>query len=123
MRIKGLLLVFLVAVVIVFAMMTIKVGDKTPLKTEVDQFVQAGADLTKATMQTLQKIIQSYIATEGQPPASLQDLRTSNLLTGAVLDAWGQAIRYERKSEAVFRLVSAGRDKVFDTADDIVIED
>jgi hypothetical protein len=37
-----------------------------------------------------------------------------------LLDAWGTAVKYERLSDTGFRLRSAGPDRVFDTADDIV---
>jgi hypothetical protein len=123
MKMRGLMLLSFVAVaVIIFSLFT-KVGEKAPIRSDVDAFVQSQSNLTQATMQVLQKIIASYVATEGQPPASLQELRTAGLLTGSLQDAWGRDIRYERRSDSTYRLTSAGKDRIFDTADDIHIDD
>jgi len=122
MKMRGLFLSFLAAVTIVFVSLFFKTGDKAPIQREVDQFVQAGSDLTRANMQVLQQIIASYIATEGQPPAGIEDVRRAGMLTGSVKDAWGRDIRYERRSDSSFRLTSAGKDGIFDTADDIRID-
>ncbi len=122
MKIRGLFLSFIAAVIIILVSLFTKTGDKTPLQTEVDQFAQAGSDLTRSNMQVLQQIIASYIATEGQPPAGIDDLRRAGMLTGSTKDAWGRDIRYERRSDGSFRLTSAGKDGIFDTADDIRID-
>jgi hypothetical protein len=37
-------------------------------------------------------------------------------------DSWGNKIKYERISDENYRLISAGKDKIFDTDDDIVIK-
>jgi len=122
MKARGLLIVLILAVAIVYLIWFSKSGDKTNLEQQVDRFERAKEDLTRVNMQTLQKIIQSYIASEGQPPKNLQELRTANLLMGNMLDGWGKPFKYERLSDSSFRLVSAGKDKVFDTEDDIVME-
>lgn len=122
MKIRGLLLVFLAAVTVVFVSLFTRVGEKAPIQSDVDEFVQAQSDLTKANMQVLQQIIASYVATEGQPPASLQALRAAGMLTGNLQDAWGRDIRYERRSDSTFRLTSAGKDGRFDTADDVRVD-
>jgi hypothetical protein len=122
MKIRGLLLVFLVAVTIVFVFLFTKTGEKAPVREDVDRFIKAESDLTRANMQVLQQIIASYIATEGQPPAVLEDVRRAGMLMGSVKDAWGRDIRYERRSDSSFRLISAGKDGIFDTADDIRVE-
>jgi hypothetical protein len=122
MRIRGLLLIFLVAVTIVFVFLFIKTGKEAPVRGDVDRFIQAESDLTRANMQVLQQIIASYIATEGQPPAGIEDVRRAGMLTGSIKDAWGRDIRYERRSDSSFRLISAGKDGIFDTADDIRVE-
>jgi hypothetical protein len=112
----------LVALTIIFAFLFTKVGDKSPVQMDVDRSVQVQADMTRANMQVLQKIIASYIATEGQPPAALAELRSAGMLTSGVQDAWGREIRYERRSDSAFRLISAGRDGKFDTPDDIRLD-
>jgi hypothetical protein len=122
MKARGLLIVLILAVAIVYLIWFSKSGEKTHLEQQVDRFVQAKEDLTRVNMQTLQKVIQSYIASEGQTPKSLQELRTANLLMGNILDGWGKSIKYERLSDSSFRLISAGNDKTFDTEDDIVLD-
>jgi hypothetical protein len=122
MKTRGLLIVLVLAVAIVYLIWFSKSGEKTHLEQQVDRFVQAKEDLTRVNMQTLQKIIESYIASEGQTPKNLQELRTANLLMGNILDGWGKSIRYERLSDSSFRLISAGKDKTFDTEDDIVLD-
>jgi len=123
MRFKGLLFVFLVSVTIVFFVLTLKVGKTPAIQTDIDRFVQAEVELTRANMQALQKIVASFVASEGRTPENLQELRTAGLMTSGAIDAWGTDFRYERRSESAFRLVSAGKDKIFGTADDIIIED
>lgn len=122
MRARGLFVVLILAAGIVYLLWFVRTGKKTLLETKVDQNVQAHADLTKINMQALQKIVISYMASEGQTPKSLQDLRNSNLLGGGAIDAWGKSIQYERLSDSSFRLISAGKDGIFSTQDDIVLE-
>ncbi|MCX6575685.1 MAG: hypothetical protein NTV82_04750 [Candidatus Aminicenantes bacterium] len=122
MKARGLLIVLILAVAIVYLIWFSKSGEKTHLERQVDRFVQAKEDLTRVNMQSLQKIILSYIAGEGQAPKSLQDLRNSSLLVGGTMDGWGKSIKYERLSDSSFRLISAGKDKTFDTEDDIVLD-
>ncbi len=122
MKARGLLVALILAVAIVYLIWFTKSGEKTHLEETVDRFVQAKEDLTRVNIQSLQKIILSYIATEGQTPKSLQDLRRANLMMGNVLDGWGKTIKYERLSDSSFRLISAGNDKTFDTEDDIIVE-
>jgi len=116
------LIVLILAVAIVYLIWFSKSGEKTHLERQVDRFVQAKEDLTRVNMQSLEKIILSYIAGEGQAPKSLQDLRNSSLLVGGTMDGWGKSIKYERLSDSSFRLISAGKDKTFDTEDDIVLD-
>ena len=110
------------AIGIIYLLWFAKTGEKTQLETKVDQYSQAKADLTKTNMQALQKIVISYIASEGQTPQSLQDLQNSKLLAGGAIDAWGKSIKYEKLSDSSFRLISAGKDNIFGTRDDIVLE-
>jgi hypothetical protein len=122
MKAKGLLVILIFAIGIIYLLWFAKTGEKTQLETKVDQYSQAKADLTKTNMQALQKIVISYIASEGQTPQSLQDLQNSKLLAGGAIDAWGKSIKYEKLSDSSFRLISAGKDNIFGTRDDIVLE-
>jgi len=118
----GLLIVLVFAIGIVYLLWFAKTGEKTQLETKVDQKIQAQADFSKINMLSLEKILISYIASEGQTPESLQDVRNSKLLIGGAIDGWGLPIKYEKLSDSSFRLTSAGKDKIFNTQDDIVIK-
>jgi hypothetical protein len=118
---RGLLVVLILAMGIVYLIWFSKTGEKNRLEEKVDRYVQVEADLTRTNMQALQKIVISYMSSEGQSPRSLQDLRNFNALVGGALDAWGTSIKYERIADESFRLISAGKDRFFGTADDIVL--
>lgn len=122
MKTRGLLLALLVATAVVAVILSVKVGDKTPIEADVDRLLQAEADLTRANIQTLGRIISSYLATEGRLPASLQEVRAAGLMTAGAQDAWGREILYERRTEDAFRLTSTGRDGKLGTPNDIVVD-
>jgi hypothetical protein len=122
MRAKGLMTAFVLVPAIVYLLWFTKTGKKTNLEMVVDRGLQAQAELTKVNMQSLQKIVLTYIANEGQTPKTLQDLRTAGLLMAGAVDAWGKSVRYERISDSSFRLTSTGKDGLIATADDIVLE-
>jgi len=89
---------------------------------QVEVFDEAKLSLTKINMNTLQRAINSFMATEGRTPKRLEELQVFRPLAMDKLDGWGNEIRYERLSDYDFRLTSAGRDKTFDTEDDVVVE-
>jgi len=66
--------------------------------------------------------VETYMATRGETPSSLDDLSMSVPITSGKLDAWGREIRYERISDLNYRMTSAGQDGSFGTEDDIVKE-
>jgi hypothetical protein len=122
MKTAGFLIVLVLALAAIYFIWFAKTGEKAPLETTVDQYSKVRVELTRTNMQALQKIILSYMASEGEIPQSLQDVRNfSQPLVGAT-DAWGKSIKYERLSDSSFKLTSAGKDGVFGTADDIVLE-
>lgn len=90
---------------------------------QVEAFDEARLGLTKVNMNTLERAINSFMATEGRTPKSLKELQVFRPMALDKLDSWGTQIRYERLSDYSFRLRSAGRDKIFDTEDDFVVED
>ncbi len=122
MKARGLLVALILAMGIIYLLWFSKTGEKNRLEEKVDRYLQAEADLTRTNMQALQKIVISYMSSEGQSPRSLQALRNFNALVGGALDAWGTSIKYERISDESFRLISAGKDRLFGTADDIVLD-
>ncbi len=122
MKIRGLLIVVILALIVVYAVYFTKTGGKSNLKVMVDQYAEAKIDLTKVDMDTLERIISERMASDGQAPAALEELRRFHPAM-SLRDAWGREIRYERLSDSSFRLTSAGPDGEFGTADDIVKED
>lgn len=122
MKIRGLLIVIILALIVVYAVYFSKTGGKSNLKVMVDQYAEAKIDLTKVNLATLERIIVERIAADGQPPADLKALQSLQPMAASVLDAWGRQIRYEKLSDSSFRLTSAGPDGKYGTGDDIVKE-
>jgi hypothetical protein len=122
MKIRGLLIIIVLALVIVYAIYFTKTGGKTNVKVMVDRYAEAKADLTKVNLATLEKIIVERNAAEGQVPADIQELQRVQPMPISTLDAWGREIRYEKLSDSSFRLTSSGADGRFGTGDDIVKE-
>jgi len=122
MRIKGFLAIILLVMVVVFFLYVIKAGKHEQLPGQIEAFDSMKAKLTRTNLKTLERVIISYIAQAGETPQTLKDLDRFHLIAAARVDAWGKAIKYERLSEARFRLVSAGKDRRFKTEDDITSE-
>jgi hypothetical protein len=121
MKIRGFLIVVVLALIVVYAVYFTKTGGKSNIKVMVDKYAEAKVDLTKVDLATLERIIVEKTASDGQAPADLNELRRFQpALTSR--DAWGRLIRYEKLSDSSFRLTSAGPDGEFGTADDIVKE-
>jgi hypothetical protein len=122
MKVRGFLAVLLLAMVIIYFVLFMKTGEKTNLQGQVERFGRAKAELTEVNMSQLSRVVVADMAVRGAPPASLKNLERTNPAAAAAFDGWGRAFRYERLSDESFRLVSAGPDGAFDTADDIVKE-
>lgn len=122
MKVRGLLIVVILALVVVSAVYFSKTGGKSNIKVMVDRYAEAKIDLTKVNLTTLERIITERIASEGQVPSGLKELQRFQPIAVSVLDAWGREIRYEKLSDAGFRLTSAGPDGEFATDDDILKE-
>jgi len=119
MKFRGFLAVLLLAMVIIYFVLFMKTGEKTNLQGQVERFGRTKADLTEVNMDQLAKAVIADMAVRGKPPASLKSLERSNPMAAAAFDGWGRTFRYERLSDESFRLVSAGSDGAFGTADDI----
>ncbi len=122
MKVRGLLIVVILALIVVYAVYFSKTGGKSNLKVMVDQYAEAKIDLTKVNLATLERIIVERTAADGQVPADLKALQRLQPMAASVLDAWGRKIRYEKLSDSGFRLTSAGPDGEYGTGDDIVKE-
>ena len=121
MKIRGLLIGAVLALVAVYFIFFAKVADnKGGLETMVDEYLEAKIDLTRVNLESLSRLVLS-ITGEGEGlPETLKALRRFNPAASVPTDAWGRTIRYEKLSDSSFRLKSAGPDGVFETGDDIV---
>jgi hypothetical protein len=122
MNIRGFLAVFVLVVVIVYALFFVKTGQKSRIQEDVNALSRVNAKLTNTIMTTLAREIESFTAGEGRVPANIQEFLQKHPITTGLFDAWGTEIKYERTSDDHFRLTSAGRDRKYGTADDIVGE-
>jgi hypothetical protein len=121
MKIRGLLIGVLLAMVAVYFIFFTKVADnKGGLQIEVDKYLQTKIKLTAVNLESLSREVLSYAAEGDGLPDTLEALRRFHPTAGALPDAWGRKIRYERLSDSSFRLRSAGPDGAFETEDDIV---
>jgi hypothetical protein len=121
MKIKGMLIVVVMAMVVVYFIFFGKVADnKGGLQIEVDKYLQTKIKLTAVNLESLSREVLSHAAEGEGLPESLDALRKSHPTAAVLPDAWGRRIRYERLSDSSFRLRSAGPDGIFETEDDIV---
>ena len=121
MKHKGPIIGLLLALVAGYFIFFTKVdGNKGGIEIMVDKYLESKIKLTEAGLEALSREVLTY-ASEGEGlPETLDALRRFHPTAGALPDAWGTKIRYEKLSDSSFRLRSAGPDRVFDNADDIV---
>jgi len=122
MKVRGALIILLLAMVIVYFLYFAKAGKKSYIEASLDANERMRAELTEVNLATMQKAIETYIATEGETPADLKTLFASRIFSGDPSDAWGTPIKYERLSDSTYRLTAAGKDRTFGTDDDRVLE-
>src|SRR4030042_1454794 len=121
MKIRGLLIGVILTMCAVYFIFFTKVADnKGGLEIMVDKYLEAKIDLTRANLESLSRQVLSYASEGGGLPETLEALRRFHPTAGALPDVWGRKIRYEKLSDASFRLSSAGPDGAFGTKDDIV---
>ena len=122
MKIRGALIILILVVVIVYFLYFAKTGKKSYIEGVKDANDRMRAELTQVNMSTMQRAIDLFIGTEGEAPADLKTLFAARLFSGDPSDGWGTPLKYERLSDSTYRLTGAGKDRAFDTDDDIVIE-
>jgi hypothetical protein len=122
MKIKGFLVIFLLVIIVVFFLYLVKRGGKSELEEQVDAFSKVREKTTRANLMSLERAIDFFIAQNGRTPESLREMQTYSRSIYEDSDAWGTRLKYERISDSNYRLISAGKDKAFDTEDDIVIK-
>jgi hypothetical protein len=121
MKIRGLLIVLILAMAVIYFLFFAKAGKKSHLEATVDAHQRMSADLTRANMETLARAVEFFIGSEGRLPEDLKELARARILAGATTDGWGRAIKYEKLSDSGFRLTSPGLDGRFNTGDDIAL--
>ena len=122
MKIKGFLVIFLLVVMVVVFLYVLKPGGKSRLEEQVDAFAEVKQKTTRTNLTSLEKAIDFYIAQNGKVPKDLKEMQTFSRSVYVDTDAWGNKIKYERISDENYRLISAGKDKTFNTDDDIIIK-
>jgi len=122
MKIRGALIVLLLAMVIVYFLYFAKAGKKSYIEASLDANERIRAELTRVNMATMENAIVTFIATEGEAPADLKTLFAARLFSGDPSDGWGTPLQYERLSDSGYRLAAAGKDRTFGSDDDIVLE-
>ena len=118
---KGFLALLIVAVAIIYFAWWSK-GGKDKVLDAVKILDPTEQEVTKANMNSLAKEMLSFVAQEGRTPNNLREFLLFHGALEETEDAWGTTLRYERISEEDFRIVSAGKDKIFNTEDDIVLK-
>ena len=119
---KGIAAVIILALAIAYYLGLQSSKKAEEIVEQVEAFDEAKEKLTKVNMNTLQRAVNLYIASHGRTPRGLKELQVFRVVAAEKYDGWGIEIRYERLSDDNFRLISAGRDKIFDTQDDIVVD-
>lgn len=119
MRIKGFLAILLLVVVIVYFLYIVKAGGQEQIQEQISAFDRTKHELTKTNMLSLEKTITMFTANQGRTPKNLREITRMAPITTGLNDAWNTRIKYERISDLEFRLISAGADRQFGTADDI----
>ena len=122
MKIRGALIVLMLALVIVYFLYFAKAGKKSYIEGTMNAYDRIRTEVTQTNMATLEKAINLFGGTEGRTPTDLKELSATRLLMGDTSDGWGRPLKYERVSDSNFRLISAGQDGKFNTDDDIVLE-
>lgn len=121
MKIRGLLIVLILAMVIVYFLFFAKAGKKSYLEATVDAHQRMTNDLSRVNMETLARAIEFFVGSEGRLPEDLKELSRARILVGATTDGWGRTIKYEKLTDSGFRLTSPGPDGKLNTGDDIVL--
>lgn len=122
MKIKGFLVIFLLVIIVVFFLYVVKRGNKSQLEEQVGAFSQVREKTTRTNLMSLQRAIDFFIAQNGRRPENLREIQTYSRSIYEDSDAWGTPVKYEKISDSDYRLTSAGKDRTFNTDDDIVIK-
>src|SRR4030042_1052378 len=96
MRIGGALIGLLVVVVVIYALLFMKSGQKSHIEAAADALTKAGIAATQANLSQLEKVVTSFVAGEGRSPESWQDMRSLRYIMTGTTDGWGRAGAYAK---------------------------
>ena len=122
MQMRGFLVIFLLVVITVFFLYVVKRGGKPQIQEQVDAFAEVKEKTTRTNMSSLEKAIDIFIAQNGRVPNDLKEIQTFSRSVYIDTDSWGNKMQYKRISDLKYQLISAGKDKIFQTDDDIVVK-
>lgn len=122
MKMKGFLVIFLLVVITVFFLYVVKRGGKPQIQQQVDAFAEVKETTTRTNLSSIEKAIDLFIAQNGRVPNDLKEIQTFSRSVYVDTDSWGNKIQYKRISDSKYQLISAGKDKTFQTSDDIVVK-
>ena len=122
MNFKGVLTVLLLAVATVLVLKQIKPMGHGGILENIQVVDNTKEQTTEMNLKSLQREIIIYISEHGKAPETLKQLPQHSQTIANIPDAWGIPIRYTRISRDSFLIISAGKDRVFDTSDDIVLD-
>jgi hypothetical protein len=118
---RGILLVILLAFLVIVAIQTGFFSKKENLP---QRMLNAGQKVDKLILDSdirhISTAINTFYSDSGKYPRSLDELIPLYLRTEAeCLDAWGQKYKIQMEDEMEIFLISAGKDKIFETSDDL----
>jgi len=118
---RGLLLVILLAFLVFIGLQTGFFSKKENLPQKMLNTNQKIDNLIiDSDIKHISTAIHAFYSDSGKFPGSFDELIPFYLRTEAeCLDAWGQKYRIEVEEEAEIFIISAGKDKIFNTSDDL----
>ena len=123
---KGLGLVVLLAMLIIMIVFTLKDGGKkgeegkTYQQEMIDVISKAEELELNTKIKNLKDALDSYSMDHGEYPEVLEDVMPEYTATyDSLTDPWGTRFAFEKDDQNNYVLVSAGKDRTFNTQDDI----
>lgn len=124
MKIKGFALVLMLGMLIIFYLLVIHKDEsgESNLEKTVGAYSETNLKMTRVNMQTVGRMVESYIAMHDALPEDLNQVSRWNRIGAARWDAWGNPLKFEAGFKPNFTLSSAGPDQAWNTEDDIKME-
>ena len=95
-------------------------GEKSALEKMVDTPQRSKNTLILSQISAIENAVNSYFSDNNEYPESMDQLVPQYLRTDShTTDPWGTPFRLESDLDQKLFLISAGRDTIFDTEDDI----